>query len=360
MRRIKALAVLVLCAALAGCSILPKEEVRRKAPLLVETETEKFEFSYVTRGDLELTQRVSCTYVPIQKINLNFGVSGQYVDAMFVQTGDIVKKGQILAQLRMDGVQENIDTLNYNINLTKVSMQHLEEMRAIALERQKILYAADEEKLAEAIDSVNKSYDERKAGYENALYLYEMELQAAYDVKRQRQIIAPIDGTVTYARKYSESSISDETERALTVVDSTMSLFSASTDNWHLFNVGDEYIITCKKTDYAAVVADPIELGIDPGEREMGKKGNVYFTLVTPALELEDNDKGSLTLILDARYDVLTVHQDAISSANEDAIVYVLNEEGMKSYKKVKVGLKAGKYYEVIEGLEEGEEVIVG
>ena len=77
-------------------------------------------------------------------------------------------------------------------------------------------------------------------------------------------------------------------------------------------------------------------------------------------MELEDNDKGTLTLIIDARYDVLIVHEDAISSANGEAIAYIVGEEGMKTYKKVKVGLEVGKYFEVIEGLEEGEEVIVG
>jgi len=360
MRHMKTVVLLLLCFVLAGCSILPKEEVRRKAPILLETETEEFEISYVTRGDLELTERVSCTYIPIQKFNLSFGVSGEFIDEMYVQTGDIVKKGEVLGQLRMDGVEESIDNLNYNINSVKLSMDHLEADRAIAIERQKILYATDPEKMQEAIDSVNESYDKTKKSYEEQLYLYELELQTVYETKRKRQLISPIDGTVTYARKYTESSVSDETERAATVVDSTMSLFSASTDKWHLFSPGDEYVITCKKTDYDAVVIDPAEYGIDPGERIEGKRGNVYLTLVTPSLELEDNDKGTLTLIIDARYDVLIVHEDAISSANGEAIAYIVGEEGLKTYKKVKVGLEVGKYFEVIEGLEEGEEVIVG
>lgn len=360
MRHLKSLLLICLSILLAGCSILPKEEVRRKAPLLVETETEEFEMSYVTRGDLELTERVSCTYVPIQKFNLSFGVSGEFIDEMYVETGEIVKKGQVLGQLNMDGVEESINELTHNINTVILSMEHNEEDRAIAIERQKILFAADPEKMQEAIDSVNESFDNTKQNYENTLYLYEMQLESVYETKRKRQLISPIDGTVTYARKYTESSVSDETERAATVVDSTMSLFSASTDKWHLFKPGDEYVITCKKTDYEAVVIDPDEYGIDVGNRIEGKRANVYLTLVTPSLELEDNDKGTLTLILDARYDVLIVHEDAISSANGEAIAYVLDENGMKTYKKVKVGLEAGKYIEVIEGLEEGEEVIVG
>jgi len=359
-RHFKKAICLFLALLLSGCSILPQEEIRRNAPLLVETEAEEFELSYVTRGDLKVTSRVSCTYVPIQKINLTFGVSGEYIDEIYIQVGDIVKKGQVLGQLRMDGVEDSIRALNFNIDSVKLSIEHLNEDRALAIERQKILLAADNEKMQEAIEKINESYDLTEKNYRDTIFLYEMELQSVYELKRKRQLISPIDGTVTYARKYTESSVSDENERAVTVVDTTMSLFSASSDKWDLFNVGDKYIITCKKTEYEATVIDPFEYGIDPGKREVGKRANVYLTLSVPALELEDNDKGTLELVLDSRTDVLIVHEDAISSANGEAIAYVLGEDGMKTYKKVKVGLKAGKYYEVIEGLNEGEEVIVG
>ncbi len=360
MRHFKKAVCLLLALLLSGCSLLPQEEIRRNAPLLVETESEEFELSYVTRGDLKVTSRVSCTYVPIQKINLTFGVSGEYIDEIYIQVGDIVKKGQVLGQLRMDGVEESIRELNFSIDSVKLQIEHLNEDRALAIERQRILLASDPEKMQEAIDGINENYDLTEKNYRDTIFLYEMELQSVYELKRKRQLISPIDGTVTYARKYTESSVSDENERAATVVDTTMSLFSASSDKWDLFNVGDKYIITCKKTEYEATVIDPFEYGIDPGKREIGKRANVYLTLDVPALELEDNDKGTLDLILDSRTDVLIVHEDAISSANGEAIAYVLGEDGMKTYKKVKVGLKAGKYYEVIEGLNEGEEVIVG
>lgn len=360
MRTVKMLLIALLCVMLAGCSLLPEKEIRRKAPLLLVTEAEEYELYYVNRGDLALTQRISCTYVPIQKIHLTFGVSGEFIDEMYVQTGDIVKKGQILGQLRMDGVEDSIEDLNYRINSVRLSMEHLEEDRLISIERAKILNASDPEQMQKAIDDINRNAEAALESYEDMLFLYEMELQTVYENKRKRQLISPIDGTVTYARKYTESSVSDETERAATVVDSTMSLFSASTDLWHLFEEGDEYVITCKKTEYEAVVIDPADYGIDPGEREMGKRANVYLTLLTPSLELEDSDMGSLTLVLDSRTDVLIVHEDAISSADGETIAYVLDDQGMKTYKKVKVGLEVGKYYEVIEGLEEGEEVVIG
>ncbi|MBQ5770956.1 MAG: efflux RND transporter periplasmic adaptor subunit [Clostridia bacterium] len=358
--RLKRFTCLVMLVLLTGCSLLPKEEIRRNAPLLVETESEKFKLSYVTRGDLKVTSRVSCTYVPIQKINMTFGVSGEYIDEIYIQVGDIVKKGQVLGQLRMDGVEETIKDLNFSIDSAKLSIEQLNENRVLEIERTKLVHASDPEKMQKSLDEIEKNYALSIKTQQDAIFLYEMELQSAYELKRKRQLISPIDGTITYVRKYTESSVSDENERAATVVDTTMSLFSASSDKWDLFSVGDTYTITCKKTEYEATVIDPYAYGIDPGKREIGTRANVYLTLSTPSLKLEDNDKGTLELVLDSRTDVLIVHEDAISSADGEAIAYILGKDGMKTYKKVKVGLKAGKYYEVLEGLEEGEEVIVG
>lgn len=360
MRYFKIVLACLLCTMLCACALLPQEEVRRSAPLLRETASENFKLSYVTRGDLEQTKKLSCTYVPLQTASVKFGVSGEYVDEIYVKVGDTVKKGDLLGQLRMDGVDEKIENLNFEISKAKLNKAHLEEDRILALERQRVLYAKDAKALAEAILSINESYDNSLRSYDDSLELMQMELEKLKADKKLRQLISPIDGTVTYARKYQASSLSDENERAITVADASMSLFSANTENWDMLNVGDRVTITCKKVDYEAIVADETALGLEKIEREAGKRSIVYFTLATPAFDLEDNAKGTLTLVLDSRYDVLLVPQDAISTANGETICYVRDAEGMKTYKKVKLGLNANRYYEVIEGLVEGEEVIVG
>lgn len=359
-KHLKMLMAALLCLLLCGCSLLPVEEERKTAPLLRETQGEDFELSYVMRGDLEKSKKISCTYVPIQEENVKFGVSGEFVDEIFVQVGDMVKKGDLLGQLKMDGVEDSISDLNFNIAKVKLNIEHLEEDRALQLERQELLYATDPERLSEAIEAINVSYDKSLQSYNDSLYIMQLQLQSLQEEKRLRQLIAPIDGTVTYARKYVEGALSDETERAVTVADATMSLFSSNTDHWDMFTPGDLVVITAQKVEYEAVVADEKSLGLEETEHLLGERGLVYFTLLTPALELEDGDRGTLTLILDSREDVLLVHQDAITEANGETICYVRDKDGMKTYKKVKLGLMANRYYEVIEGLEEGEEVIVG
>ena len=119
-------------------------------------------------------------------------------------------------------------------------------------------------------------------------------------------------------------------------------------------------MITVRKTEYAATVADEAALGLAVTAHTPGEKGTLYFTLDQPALELEDNDRGSTTITLDGRDDVLMVSEKAVSRAAGQTIVYYQDAEGMKTYKPVELGLCAGGYKEVLSGLSEGEAVIAG
>lgn len=348
------------CLLLGGCSLLPAQETRRTAPLLRETAAEDFKLTYVTRGDMRLTRKISCTYVPIRKESLSFAVNGESVDEIFVKPGDAVVKGQLLGQLKLDGVNDRIDACEYTIRTLKLQLAQQEEARALDLERADVRGGADAEARRSARDAVNADYDARRQSVEDALGIQTLRLETLKRQKAERQLFSPIDGTVTYVRQYQDSSVTSTTERAVTVVDSTMSLFKASTEYWDVLPVGTQVTITVLKVEYAATVADEASLGLPVTEHVPGEKGTLYFTLDQPALELEDNDRGSTTITLDGRDDVLMVSEKAISRAAGETIVYYQNDEGMKTYKPVELGLCAGGYYEVLSGLSEGEAVIAG
>lgn len=347
------------CVLLGGCSLLPAQETRRTAPLLRETAAEDFTLTYVTRGDMRLTRKISCTYVPIRKESLSFAVNGEYVDEMFVKPGDAVMKGQLLGQLRLDGVNDRIDECEYAIRALKLRLSQQEEARALALERADAR-SGDEAARRSARDAVNADYDARRQSVEDSLGIQTLRLETLKRQKAQRQLFSPIDGTVTYVKQYKESTVTSESERAVTVVDSTMSLFRATTEYWDALPVGTQVMITVRKTEYAATVADEAALGLAVTAHTPGEKGTLYFTLDQPALELEDNDRGSTTITLDGRDDVLMVSEKAVSRAAGQTIVYYQDDEGMKTYKPVELGLCAGGYYEVLSGLSEGEAVIAG
>jgi len=110
---------------------------------------------------------------------------------------------------------------------------------------------------------------------------------------------------------------------------------------------------------YSAVVTTEEELGLPVQEKVEGERAYVYFALLEPSLELESGDTGSISILLDSRYDVLMLPSTAISSAGGEPIVYYQREDGMKAYKTIVTGLSVNRMTEIISGLEEGEIVIV-
>ena len=344
---------------LSSCALLPEEEVPRSAPILREYEQEAFQFAIVERGDLVWSERISCTYVPVQTATLSFELGGEYVDEVFVHVGDAVEEGQLLAQLELSSIEEQIVSAQRSMEELRLRLEYLEEERSIALRRAELSAASDPQALRDAVDQVNETYDERRLSYEDSLYLQELTLETLNRRLSERQIRAPFAGTVTYVRNYSEGARSVFGENAVTVADSTLSLFRADTDQWARFSPGDEVDVVVSNDIYPAIVRSEEELGLAPQEKLEGETAYVYFALKEPSFDLEDGDRGSVTLVLDERHDVLLVPSDAVSSASGQPIVYYQNEEGMKAYKPVETGLTANKQTEIISGLVEGESIIV-
>lgn len=353
------LAVLA-CVLLTSCGLLPAEETFQTAPLLREYEREEFKLALVERGDLELSQKVSCTFMPVRTEILRYEIGGIYYDENFVEVGDSVEAGQLLAQLELGDVEERIKSCEVQAEKLSMSLTALEENRALALARQRIsMQGGDSQDLREALREVNKQYDAQKAALEEQALLNNMRLEEYEKELSDRQLRASFAGTITYIRNIKDGDRSVADERFITIADSTMSLFRAETQYWNVFEPGTEFIIMVGKEEYEAIVATEEELGLEAQEKEEGKKAYVYLKLKNPTFDLEDGARGNITIVLDSRTDVLKIPASAVSSANGEEIVYYQNEAGMKAYKPIVTGMQAGDMIEVISGLTEGESIIV-
>ena len=66
----------------------------------------------------------------------------------------------------------------------------------------------------------------------------------------------------------------------------------------------------------------------------------------------------TVSVITNSRYNVLTIPANVLHEYGDRTYVLVL-QDGVKVERDIVVGLKANNMYEVISGLEEGEEVII-
>ena len=64
-------------------------------------------------------------------------------------------------------------------------------------------------------------------------------------------------------------------------------------------------------------------------------------------------------IVLEEKKDVLSIPKNAVYYAGDKAYVYYFDEEGNRQIKSITVGLQADSRVEVLEGLTEGEEVIL-
>lgn len=346
-------------ASLSSCALLPEEETLRTAPVIRSYQPPVYKLAQVERGDLVEVTKITCRYVPVQTERLSFALGGEYVDKLFVQVGDTVEAGQLVAQLQLGNLEERIADAQNSIAGLEIQMEYLEQQHALDARRQEITGAklSAQERLA-AEEKLREGFAQEMKKLQDDLHLQTMKLENLQRELADRQVRAPFAGTITSVSRLKEGDVSEFGTGIMTLVDSTMSLFRAETKHWQLFQPGDEYDIIVKNVPYPAVVADEESLGLEPQNRQEGKNAYVYFVLKETAFELKDGAAGSVEMVLSEHHDVLHLPREAISEAEEQAIVYYLREDGMKAWRAVETGVTIDGRTEILSGLSEGDSVI--
>lgn len=354
-------AMLAAAGTLSGCSLLPEQEVVRTAPVIREYQQEAYEMAAVERGDLVRTERVSAKYVPVQKESLTFSITGEYVDRMLVQVGDYVEAGELLGQQRVEDIEKAIKLSEGNLRELEMRLASEDALHQIELQRVEIRMAqAGGQALEEALREAEEDFAAERRVIEDQLTIERMTLETLKEDLAARQIRAPFAGTVTFVRDYEEGHRSAYAEVAVTLADSTMTLFRAETKLWPSFAVGDVHEIEVGDEIYTLEVVDEASLGLEPQQKQQDKKAYVYFVLTEPNPALEEGDSGVIDLELDRREDVLHVPSGAVMEAGDKYLVYYENEDGIKAYREVEVGVTIDKRTEITGGLVEGELIIAG
>lgn len=344
----------------SSCALMPEEEVIRTAPLIREYVSAEYELAAVERDDLISTEKLSARYVPVQQKSLGFSVTDEYVDQILVKVGDFVEKGQLVAQLRVEDIERQIESVNRNLELMEIRIAHFEQQCDLELRRMEIQNAnLSSREQQEALAEREQQFAASRKELADALEIEQLQMETLQEKLEERQIFAPFSGTITYVRDYEEGDVSSYAQVAVIIADSTMTLFRAETKNWDVFHEGDQYEIVVSGETMNLEVIDDDSLGIAPQEKKPGQKAYVYFQLLEPNFSLEEGDYGTIEAELERRENVLCVPSDAVAAAGDKWLVYYLREDGMKSYKEVEIGLTVGKKTEIVSGLTEGEFIIV-
>lgn len=113
--------------ALSGCSLGKGKE----SPIFeIEESTEQsYEMTRVMRGTIQKTGILSASYAQTNQEKLRFSISGKRLAGIYVVQGSNVKKGDLLAELRMETEEAKIEECAASIEKKTLQKKQLEEQR---------------------------------------------------------------------------------------------------------------------------------------------------------------------------------------------------------------------------------------
>ena len=344
---------------LASCALIPEEESFPAAPYYVDEAAAEYTTAQCLRGDVVLTESLDLRSVAKQKKELSFSVTGEHIDSFFVSVGEPVTEGELLAQLDISEFEEKMRELERTVSEYELMLKQNEEDRALALERTKLLNANSWADRQDALITVNNQFDENALQLQNDLDILTLRIEECRKEIEKRQVTAPFDGVVIFVSSFSPEAESVSGRRVVTIADSTTTLFRASTKYWPYFKAGLTIPITVDDVEYTAKIETEASLGIEETKHKEGTSGYVYAVLDAPAFDVTEGKVIKVEVELERRDDCLLVPATAVDTINGHPVVYYPDENGVKRYKEVEIGLESRTSVEILSGLSEGDTVII-
>ncbi len=345
---------------LCGCG----QETEEDRLVVVEQEEQEpiYSFATVTVGDVQKTTRVTCTYRQIQGQSVSFSLSGKVVEKVYVKEGDVVKRGELLAELSGGNLEDEIERLEYEVARNELLLSYLDvdqdyEISAVWLN---YLYRSgrsdyDEESRDQSVKSIQQNYQYMREDYEDALEMDRLLLEKYQKEARQSRVYAQMDGIVYEIQEDLEGSTSMKGETVMTIVDNSQCVFETEVPEYaKLFQEGQKIQMSIA---YGTGVGQYILI---PWHMEEWGEKQLFSVLEGPENEgIEVGTLGTMQLVLEKREQVLTVPALAVSEADGRAFVYVQGEGNMREVKWVETGLYGDSVVEITAGLAEGDRVIL-
>lgn len=352
-----AVALVAVCAlVILVIKLIPEEQELPVTPVVSEYKETTYETTVVTRGDIINDGKVTASYQATVVQELYFEVDGYAIDEIYVQAGDTVEEGQLLAQLNMEDLESQLLSCQNDIETLELELSQIEEtidiLYAAQVAYRKTL-SADELASTKTASEVVASYESQKSEIEDELWIEELRLSEIEEKILKRQIYAPMDGIISYVRSTDYYYTSDRDHMMIKVLDDATSMFVFDSSDGDLFVVGDTAEIEVSSEYYSGTVVI-----IEPDED--GKEVDYYIQLDDVQVVFSNGDRGYIEVVYEQYLDVLYLPEDAIKQSKGQDIVYYLNEDGVRDYKYVETGAESDGYVEIISGVEEGDVIIVG
>jgi HlyD family secretion protein len=354
----------------------------------------------VARRDLVAVVTASGTIQPKTKVDVSADITGR-ITRLVVREGDYVQKGQFLLQIDPTIYEANVQRAQALVSSSEagaVQARANRDQARRALDRTKELRAQNpnlvsQEQLEQAqtafevadalATSADHQVDQARAG-----------LREARDQLAKTRIVAPMAGRITrLAVEEGEVAVpgtfSRETGLLLTVSDLSVIQVKVQVDETdvvrlHLADSVEISIDAFPDTTFSGKVTKVSDSAILPaGGVSAGAQSDravdyeVEITLSNPPREVRPDLSATARIVTDTRKQTLAIPIIALTVREHAAVstetqpadtttkkketegVFVVTD-GKATFRPVKVGVAGDEFFEVIEGVKEGETIVAG
>lgn len=348
-----------LALALTGCG---EQEAREDVLIDNESLNMAYGLTSVQVSDVTLTRQLVVTYTQEQEQEVSFNVGGRRVSKVYVNAGDLVSKGDLLVELATDGLQEQIDELEYRVAKNQKELEYLDS--AQKFEEQgtynSLVYnnpdikEEDLENLEKSEEAVSRNYRYKREDLNDELEFDKRKLSELKAQISSARITSTMDGVVYRVTDELEGSTSRKDEVVMTIVDNKSGRFVMEEPDYvSYFHEGELYdlriVYSSAVGDYEVTPSDPASWGDEQ-----------YFEVVSGP-ENDGIDVGttaSIIIELDRRDQVPSLPLGAIHYADGKPYVYVLDENEFRQVQWIQIGLVGDDMVEITEGLSAGDKVV--
>lgn len=337
------------------------------------------------RGPLSRTLDLPAEFRPFQEVDLHAKVAG-YVKEIYVDVGSRVTSGQQLATLEIPELQDEVTQAKAQVSrsqeevtraqsdlrransayqLSHVSYTRLAEVMKtrpdlIAQQDMDTAQAKDQESEAE-VDTAKASL----AAAQQQLSVDKANLSKNEAMYAYSQIRAPFEGVVTkrYADKGTMLAAGTSSEKqAIALVQLSQNgllrlEIPVPVSAVSLIHIGSQATIHVPelKRDFEGKVVRFAD-AVTTDTRTM----DTEIDVPNPKLEIVPGMYATVALQLDHKLEALSVPVQAVERNGDTATVMVVNSSGELEQRTVTIGLETPSSIEIVAGLKDGEQVVVG
>jgi HlyD family secretion protein len=302
---------------------------------------------------------------PEEEIELKPQISG-IVDQIFVEEGDLVRKGDLIAKIRVVPNEQALGSAKSRINSARLSFENAQTLfdRNKPLFEKGVISKQDFENSELSLNQSKESYDQSKDDYQ---IIKQGSLSGGSSANTT--IVAQIPGTVLEipvreGDQVIQSNNFNAGTTIATIADMSKMIFEGKVDESEVGKLEEGKDIkvilgAINEKEFPAILTFVAPKGVE-------ENGAVQFTIkadvtIEASTKIRAGYSANAEIEIESKDSILVIKEALLqfNRITEKPFVELLKANGSFETKNVEIGLSDGINVEIIEGVEEGDEIKV-